>query len=117
MVVVNDGSTDGTADAIRPFEGRVTAIHQENSGIEKASNRGIAEARGRYIVRVDADDLLAPGYLKSLVSAIETRKTAFVYSNYWQIDGRETASGKSICPSSIPGRSAGVVIFWLPEPC
>ena len=107
VVVVNDGSTDGTADAIRPFEGRVTAIHQENSGIEKASNRGIAEARGRYIVRVDADDLLAPGYLKSLVSAIETRKTAFVYSNYWQIDGRGNRIREVDLPEFDPGEIRG----------
>lgn len=59
VVVVNDGSTDGTRAALAAFEDdpRVVVIHQENAGISGARNAGIRASRGVYVGFLDADDL------------------------------------------------------------
>src|SRR5262249_61801204 len=65
LIVVNDGSTDGTAaglDAIR--DPRVRLVHQESTGLARALNRGISLARGRYIARQDHDDWAKPTRLE-----------------------------------------------------
>ena len=72
LIVVNDGSTDGTAavlDAIR--DPRVRVVHQENMGLAAALNRGISLARGRYIARQDHDDWAKPTRLEKQVAFME----------------------------------------------
>src|SRR5262249_3308860 len=64
LVVVNDGSTDGSAltlDDLARSDARVRVLHQENQGLTPALVRGCAEARGPLIARHDADDVPLPG--------------------------------------------------------
>ena len=65
VIVVDDGSTDGTAALLERYPD-VRVIHQENSGMATARNRGLEAARGEYILFVDSDDLLTEGALTSL---------------------------------------------------
>lgn len=61
VIVVDDGSSDGTVDVVRSFaDDRPRLIQQENKGACAARNRALAEARGDFIQYLDADDLLAP---------------------------------------------------------
>lgn len=86
VLVVDDGSTDGTPALLAGWEHeRLRKYRIENSGIEAASNFGFANAKGDYVVRVDADDLLLPSYLKEMRSYIEAR-WPFIYSDYRVID-------------------------------
>lgn len=69
VLIINDGSTDATAEVCERLSGqhdclRVTAL--PDLGVSMARNRGIEQARGAYIMFVDADDRLRPGVLKSL---------------------------------------------------
>lgn len=76
VVFVNDGSRDESGaildellDQELPFSCQV--IHQKNSGVSAARNRGLDAARGAYISFVDVDDLIAPDYLRTLYQAIQ----------------------------------------------
>ena len=62
VIVVDDGSTDGTAGIVKSFDG-VRYIRQENAGPGAARNTAIAAARGDFIAVSDSDDLVAPGRL------------------------------------------------------
>ncbi|HTB63406.1 MAG TPA: glycosyltransferase [Opitutales bacterium] len=59
LLLINDGSTDGSLDILQNYtsDARVRLITQEQSGLVKALNRGWREARGKYIARMDADDI------------------------------------------------------------
>lgn len=67
VIVVSDGSTDGTEDSLRRDSASlgVTAVFQENAGPAAARNRGIELARGEFVVFVDDDVVASPGLLRT----------------------------------------------------
>jgi glycosyltransferase involved in cell wall biosynthesis len=68
VVIINDGSTDGSGDVVRRVnDSRVRLIEQVNGGGSAARNRGIAEARSELIAFIDADDLWMPHFLKTVL--------------------------------------------------
>ncbi len=73
IIVVNDGSTDeSTCRILGSFKREKTRIiHTENQGLASARNNGIQEARGKYILPLDADDLIEPQYLEKAVEVLE----------------------------------------------
>ena len=74
VLIVDDGSSDGTLEMAQKFEARypgiVRAIHQENKGHGGAVNTGIAAASGMYVKVVDADDWVGPESLEQVMAVL-----------------------------------------------
>jgi glycosyltransferase involved in cell wall biosynthesis len=73
IIVIDDGSTDNTPEIARQFQEHVTYIHQENAGLSAARNTGMRHATGKYLLFLDADDLLAPNTIPVQTSILETQ--------------------------------------------
>jgi glycosyltransferase involved in cell wall biosynthesis len=88
IVVVDDGSQDGTAAlAERVLAGRGRVHSQANRGLPGARNAGIEQARGRWMAFVDADDLWMPTYLERMRPLLEAG-AGIAYCDAWVYDDR-----------------------------
>ncbi len=75
LIVVDDGSTDETAEIVQSFsDDKIILIKQDNRGVSSARNRGIDKAGGKYITFLDADDVLPPHSLEVRVKYLEDNK-------------------------------------------
>jgi hypothetical protein len=92
VLVVDDGSTDGTADVAESLaadDPRLSLIRKENGGCASARNLGIARAHGVFVAPIDADDLWHPTKIERQVSAAlaAAEPPGFVYCFFRPIDG------------------------------
>ena len=72
VIIVNDGSTDGSLEIVNKFVDQYDNFHlinQENAGLSAARNNGLKKAVGEYVVFLDSDDFLQPTYLEDLYNA------------------------------------------------
>ena len=74
IIVVDDGSKDGTREIINTFadiDKRIITVFQENSGVSSARNKGISLAKGEFTTFIDSDDWVDENYLEKLYSAVK----------------------------------------------
>ena len=88
IVVIDDGSTDGSVDAVKTInDERIRLIHQENQGVSAARNRGIKESKYEWVAFLDGDDLWGVNHLEEVVNMMnlfpheKVYVTSFEYSD------------------------------------
>ena len=111
VIVVDDGSTDGTAAIARGMgDDRLRVLSQNNAGQAAARNYGMAAARGQYFAFIDTDDWWTPAKLAAQVAALDAHPEAgMAYS--WTVlvdDDRQPIGGRVEAPFS--GRVHGLLL-------
>ncbi|MCE7963653.1 MAG: glycosyltransferase [Acidobacteria bacterium ACB1] len=86
VIVVDDGSTDETAEAVAEFGERVRYILQENAGVCAARNRGVAESSGDLIAFLDADDIWEPTKLEKQAAKFADPEVGLVHCGMREFD-------------------------------
>lgn len=87
LVVVNDGSTDRTAEIINSFsDPRMRVFHQENRGPSLTANRALAECRGRYLAVMAGDDMLPPDRVEKQLTEYLKGGSRVLFSQFDMID-------------------------------
>ena len=101
-LLIDDCSTDNSASIIKEFEEKDSRVRYikltENSGAAVARNRGLEEAKGRYIAFVDSDDKWYPEKLERQLDFMENYHKAFTYTNYEHI----TEEGEVLSSPKLP---------------
>ena len=104
VVVVDDGSTDGTSERLAQFNDTIRIVRQPNSGLAAAFNRGFLEARGDYVAICDADDLWLPHKLERQSQVISDHPEIDVaFSAAWVFGQIEGPWGMSVAGDSSVG--------------
>jgi hypothetical protein len=96
VVVVDDGSVDATPALLAALDDpRIRSVRQEPAGVSAARNRGIAEARGDWVVFLDADDEALPGWLGTFADAADDR-AGLVFCGVELVNLGEVPTGRTL---------------------
>ena len=121
MIVINDGSEDETEDILKTYEStpNVTIVNQENRGLPVTCNIALRLAKGKYIIRLDADDYLDVNALLIMVNYLEQNPDiGLVYPDYYTMDEhgevialerREKINDDKIWIPDLPPHGAGTM--------
>ncbi|WP_291857879.1 glycosyltransferase [Marinilabilia sp.] len=100
LIVIDDGSPDGSINIARQInDPRITIFQKENGGLSDARNYGLERAQGKYVYFMDSDDWIEPALLQTCVEELENEKADVLVFGY--ILDNESADGKLISSQNI----------------
>ena len=122
VVVVDDGSTDDTAERVKKYGERVQYYYKENGGQASAFNFGFARARGEIVALLDADDYWLPGKLRRVTEEFRIHPEAGMI--YHALRELHTGAGEIVEPKFVsvsgflPDDVSQLLTFWAyPTSC
>lgn len=92
FIIINDGSVDSSLEIIEDYmrqDGRIVCINKENGGVASALNEGLRAAKGKYIVRMDSDDVSYPDRFEKLVSFMEKNSQVDICGSWALENGKK----------------------------
>lgn len=119
VIVVDDGSTDDTADRVKKYYFRVDYIQKANGGQASAFNSGMAHARGEIIAFLDADDYWLPGKLRRIVDVFQQNPSVgMVHHRMRELDMRtgEFRDGFFIAMNGDVAVNVETILTYHPTP-
>ena len=102
FVILNDGSTDKSGEILRAFasrDSRIRLFSEERRGLTRCLNRGIELAKGRYLARMDADDVALPGRFQKQVDYLDANPEVFALGGRARLVSPE---GWPLCRWTVP---------------
>jgi hypothetical protein len=117
VIVVDDGSTDGSRELLEAYRGRVDLVLKENGGQASALNTGLERCRGDVVIFLDADDLLRPDAVARAAAALAAHPTAAKAQLRMEvIDAAGVPTGELKPPPRLPMPSGDLVAAELAYP-
>ena len=92
LIIIDDGSTDNSKEIIEEYSSvdKVSIIYQKNKGLNITNNVALKASKGKYIVRLDADDYMELNALEKMAYALEAdQELGLIFPNYYIVDGEE----------------------------
>lgn len=112
IVVVDDGSTDGTSAAVgRIADGRVRVVSIPASGVSIARNEGVAAAQAPFIAFLDSDDFVLPGWVDAMVGAAQRGLDVFSCAN---IERHDRLGDSTLAPTALGAAFGGLTGRFQP---
>lgn len=112
VIVVDDGSTDDTAEVVERFGDRVRYIRQENAGVSMARNNGVAASRGELIAFLDADDIWEPTKLERQAEKFAAdSEIGLVHCGMREFDS-ESGETIAMLTEGMEGEVADELLLW-----
>lgn len=104
LIVVDDGSTDGTQEALSGYGDRVRVLRQENRGPSAARNWGIAHASGAFVAMLDSDDLWHPRKIEKQMAVMQEKpEVGLVFCRLTHLDQTTGRSSINRYPPDLRG--------------
>jgi glycosyltransferase involved in cell wall biosynthesis len=110
FIIINDGSTDKSLEIIEKYKSqdeRIVVISRENKGLIDSLNEGIEKSKGKYIARMDADDISLPTRFEKQIELME-KEDADICGCHWFIMNE---LGKSIDCSTVPLSNPSLLLY------
>jgi len=97
LLIIDDGSTDGSKNIIEKYRDhpKISIIYQQNKGLNITNNVAMRAARGKYLMRLDADDYLVPEALEKMYEILESNEQlGLVFPDYFYVDAEGKITGE-----------------------
>jgi len=91
LFIIDDGSTDGSREIIETYQGHpnISIIFQKNKGLLFSNNIAMRSAQGKYLMRLDADDFLAPEAIEKMCELLEQdERLGLIFPDYFYTDAQ-----------------------------